>query len=78
MEDDLGFFVFWVFLKIFLMWIIFKVCIEFVTIFLLFHVLLFGPRGMWDLSSPTTDRTRTPCIGRRSPNHRTTTEVPGG
>ena len=35
-------------LKIFLMWIIFKVFIEFVTISLLFSVLVFWPRGMWD------------------------------
>ena len=31
---------------------------------------------MWDLSSPTRDRTRTPCIGRWSLNHWTTREVP--
>ena len=31
---------------------------------------------MWDLISPTRDRTRTPCIGRRSPNHWTAREVP--
>ena len=36
----------------------------------------FWPRGMWDLSSPTRDRTLTYCIGRRSPNHWTTREVP--
>ena len=29
-----------------------------------FYVLVFWPRGMWDLSSPTRDRTCTPCIGR--------------
>ena len=32
--------------------------------------------GMWDLSSPTRDRTRVPCIGRRILNHWTTREVP--
>ena len=56
----------------------FKVFIEFVTILLLFYVLVFWLRGMWDLSSPTLGRTRTPCIGRQSLNHWTTREVPGG
>ena len=37
----------------FLMWSIFKVFIEFVTILLLLYVLFFWPRGMWDLSSLT-------------------------
>ena len=31
---------------------------------------------MWDFSSPTRDRTRVPCIGRRIVNHWTTGEVP--
>ena len=48
----------------FLMWTNFKVFIEFVVILLLFHVLVFWPQGMWDLSSPTRDQTRTPCIDR--------------
>ena len=52
--------------KIFLMWTIFKVFIEFVTILLLFYVSFFWPRSMWDLSSPTRDRTHTPWVGRRS------------
>ena len=55
---------------------IFKVFIEFVTVLLLFYVLVFWPRGMWDLSSPNRDWTCTPCIGRRSSNHWTTREVP--
>ena len=39
------------FLKIFvLMWTIFKVFREFVTILFLFYVLVFWPLGMWDLS----------------------------
>ena len=38
----------------------FKVIIEFVTILLLFYVLVLWPRGMWDLSSPTRDQTCTP------------------
>ena len=35
-------------LKIFLIWTIFKVSIEFVMLLLLFCVLLYWPRGMWD------------------------------
>ena len=39
-----------------LMWTnVLKVFIEFVTILLLFYVLVFWPRGMWDLSSLTRD-----------------------
>ena len=38
---------------IFLMWTIFKVFTEFVTILLLAYVLVFWLLGMWDLSSPT-------------------------
>ena len=71
-----AFILFIYFFKVFLMWTIFKVFIEFVTILLLFHVLVFWPRGMWDLSSPTRDQTHTPCIGRRSLNHWTAREVP--
>ena len=63
------------FFKIFWMGTIFKVFIEFVTVLLLFYVLVFWPRGMWDLSSLIRDRTHTPCIGRRSPNHWTTRKV---
>ena len=59
----------------FLMWTIFKVFIEFVTILLLFYALFFWPWGMWDPSSPTRDWTCTPCIGRWSLNHGTTREV---
>ena len=36
----------------FLMWTILKVFIEFVTVLLLFYVLVFWPRGVWDLNSP--------------------------
>ena len=68
---------FFYFLKIFfLMWTIFKVFIKFVTILFLLYVLILWPRGMWDLSSLTRDRTCTPCIGKRSLNHWTTREVP--
>ena len=68
----------WVFFffKIFLMWTTFKVFIEFVTVLILFYLLVFWLRGMWDLGSLTRDRTRTPCIGRRSLNHWTTKKVP--
>lgn len=33
------------------MWTVFKVRIEFVAILLLFYVLLFWLRGMWDFNS---------------------------
>ena len=57
------------------MWTIFKVFIETVTILLLFYVLVFWPRGMWDLCSPVRDGTFTPCVGRQSFNHRIAREV---
>ena len=57
------------------MWTIFKVFIECITILLLFYVLVFWPRGTWDLSSPTKDQTRTPCNRRRSLNRWTAREV---
>ena len=53
-------FIFYIFLKIFLMWTIFKVFIEFVTMLLLFYVLVFWPGVMWDLSPPTRDQTCNP------------------
>ena len=59
-----------------LMWAIFIVFIEFVTILPLFYILVFWPQCTCDLSSPIRDRTRTPCIGRWSLNHWTTREVP--
>ena len=43
---------------------------------LLFYVLVFWPRGMWDLSSPTRDQTCTPFIGKWNLNHWTIKEVP--
>ena len=58
------------------MWTIFKVFIKFVTILLLLYVLVFWPRGMWDLNSPTRDPTHNPCIGRWSLNHWIAREVP--
>ena len=68
-------FISYLFFKTSLLWTIFKVFIEFVTILLLFYVLVFWPRGMWDPNSPTQDGTHTPCIGRWSLNHWTTREV---
>ena len=66
-----------IFFKIFFfMWTIFKVLIEFITVLLLFYVLVFWLQGIWDLSSPTRDGTPTPCTGRQSHNHWTTREVP--
>ena len=61
----------------FLMWTIFKVFIEFVTILFLFYVLVFWPQIMWDLSSSTRDQTFTHCIGRRSLKKWTTREALG-
>ena len=52
------------FFKIILMWAIFKVFIEFVTILLLLYVLAFWLQGIWTLSLPTGDCNCTPCIGR--------------
>ena len=63
-----------IFFKIFLMWTIFKVFIEYVTMLLLFYVLIFWPQSMWDFSSPARDQAHTPCIGRQSLNHWTTRE----
>ena len=48
----------------FLMWTMFKVFIEFVTILFLFYVLVFWLQGMENLSSPSRDQTPTPCILR--------------
>ena len=42
----------------FLMWTIFKIFTEFVTILLLFYVLDFWLQGVWDLSFPTNDWTK--------------------
>ena len=46
----------------FFMWATFKVFTEFVTI-LTVLCFGFGAWGMWDLSSPTRDRTCTPALG---------------
>ena len=61
----------------FLMWTIFKLFNEFVTIFLTVSTFwLFWRWGMWDLSFLTRDQTHIPYIGRRSLNHWTAREVP--
>ena len=60
----------------FFMWIFLKVFIEFVTILLLFDILVFWPLGIWDLSSPTRDWTHSPYIRRQSLSHWTAREVP--
>ena len=52
-----------------LMWTIFKDFFEFVTILLLFYILVFWHQVMQDLSFPTRDQTHTPCIGKWSLNH---------
>ena len=53
------YFIFYTFF-FFLMWPIFKVFIEFVTIWF----LVFWPWSRWGFSSPTMNGTCTPCIGR--------------
>ena len=58
----------------FLIWTIKKIFIEFVTILLLFHVLTFGPQGMWDLHSLTGDGIGTCCRAGWSLNHWTVGE----
>ena len=44
------------------MWTVFKVFIEFVAILLLFHILVFWPQSMWELSSLTRDQAHTPAL----------------
>ena len=48
----------------FLIWTIFKVFVELITILLLLYVSVFWPRGRWDLKSPIRDRTCTPYAGK--------------
>ena len=52
-----------VYFYFFLMWTVFKVFIEFATVLLLFHVLVFWPKGMRDLGSLTENRACTPACG---------------
>ena len=54
------------------MWTIFKDCIEFVPILLLFYVLVFWPGGMWDLPRPGLEPVSPALAGRFS-----TTAPPG-
>ena len=54
-------------LKIFSMRTIFKVFIGFVTILLLFYVLVSWLQDTWDLSFPPRDWTLIPSIGRQIP-----------
>ena len=59
------------------MWIIKKnFFIEFVTILLLYYVLVFRPRGIWNFSSMSKDQTYTLYTGRKNLSHWTTREVP--
>ena len=55
-----GFIFYFLYFFFFLMWPIFKVFIEFVTIWF----LVFWPWSRWGFSSPTMNGTCTPCIGR--------------
>ena len=64
------------FYDFFFMWAIFKIFIEFVTILVLFYVLVPWLQGKGDLTSLTRDPTHTPCIGRQSLKHWTAREVP--
>ena len=45
----------------------FKSLYEFVTILLLFSVLVFWTQGMCDLCSLTRDQTQAPCLGSVAP-----------
>ena len=42
-----------------------------------FMFWFFGLQGMWNLRSLIRDWTWTPCIGRWTPNHWTSREIPG-
>ena len=57
------------------MWTIVKVFTKFITILLLFYILVFWPPGMYNLSSLTRDWTHKPCSRRRILNHWITREV---
>ena len=54
-------------------WLFFVVAV--VGFFVCFGFFFFAmPRGLWDLSSPTRDRTQAPAVKAPSPNHWTTRE----
>ena len=59
-----------------LTWTIFKVFIDFVTVLLLFYILVSWPGGRWDFGSLTRDQTHAPCSGTQKPNHWTIRAVP--
>ena len=63
------------FSRFFFMWTIFKVFIEFITMLLLFYVLVSWPQGMWDLISLTGDWTS--CMKGEVLNCWIFREVPG-
>ena len=63
------------FLKYWICYNIASVLCFVVTVLLLFYVLVFWPRGMWDLCSQIRDQTHTPCTGRRSRYHWTSREI---
>ena len=58
-----------------LLWL-FKSLLNLLQYCFCFMFLFLWPRGMWDLSSLTRDRTHSPLIGRQNLNHWTTREVP--
>ena len=60
----------------FLMWTIFQAFIEFVTILLLFCVLVLWLPDMWDLRSLTRDQILITCTGKQGLNHWTMREIP--
>ena len=67
------------FLKFFLFLILFTFFIVSFDAQKFLFVCLFvlaTPQGMWDLSSPTRDRTHAPALGARSLNQWTAREVP--
>ena len=65
-KTSLTLFKFLFFERLFLMWTIFKVSIEFITMlhlgFFFKCILVVLAWGMWDLRAPTRDWTLTPCI----------------
>ena len=58
------------------MWIMFKVFIEFVTTWFLFHDLIFFVLSHVEFNSLTRNQNCNSCTGKQSHNHWTTTEAP--
>ena len=52
------------------MWTIYKVFIEFITILLLFSVLVFWLRGMWDLTPRPEIKPTPPALKEEVPTPR--------